>query len=85
MAQSLSAGRYVCSMSGAGGQFPITIGNGSYTDRSGKTGRFTVKGDRITFASGSLAGQFSQILGPDKFGLSTSPNGMFYGVCNLTR
>ena len=82
-AQTLTPGVYVCSMSSAGGQFPITIGNGTYTDRSGKSGRFTIQGDRITFTSGSLAGQFTRILGPGKFGLSTSPNGMFYGVCDL--
>ena len=84
-AADLKQGRYVCSMSSAGGQFPITIGRGTYTDRAGKSGTFSVTGDRITFGSGSLAGQYSRILGPGKFGLSSSFNGMFYGVCNLNQ
>jgi hypothetical protein len=82
---SLPAGRYVCSMPSAG-QFPITIVDGStYTDRAGQSGRYGVNGTQVTFESGSLRGQFSRILGPGKFGLSTDQNRMFYGVCNLKR
>ena len=70
-------------MPGAG-QFPITIVDGStYSDRAGQSGRYSINGAQITFRSGSLRGQFSRILGPGKFGLSTDQNRMFYGVCNL--
>lgn len=79
----LAPGTYVCSMSAAGGMFRITIKNGSqYVDRAGATGTYAVQGKRVTFNSGSLRGQHSEILGPGKFGLSTTFNGMFYGVCN---
>lgn len=82
---SLPPGRYTCSMPGAG-QFPINIVDGStYSDRAGKSGQYSVNGDQITFASGSLRGQFSRILGPGKFGLSSDSNRNFYGVCNLKR
>jgi hypothetical protein len=79
----LPSGLYTCSMSGAAGQFPVTIKGSTYTDRAGKTGSFTQQGDRLVFASGSLQGQFSKVLGRSKFGLSSSPTGSFYGVCNL--
>lgn len=83
---ALPTGRYTCSMSSAGGQFPITIVDGStYSDRGGQSGRYRVDGDRITFESGSLRGTFSRILGAGKFGLSTSQTTSFYGICNLKR
>lgn len=82
---SLPAGRYTCSMPGAG-QFPITIADAdTYSDRGGQSGRYRVDGDQITFESGSLRGTFSRILGPGKFGLSLDQNSSFYGVCNLKR
>ncbi|MCL4819237.1 MAG: hypothetical protein KJ067_08850 [Vicinamibacteria bacterium] len=82
---ALPAGRYTCSMPGAG-QFPITIVDGAtYSDRGGKSGRYRVAGDQITFESGSLRGTFSRILSPGKFGLSLDQNSSFYGVCNLKR
>lgn len=82
-AAGLANGKYVCNMSAAGGQFPIAINNGSYTDRGGNSGSYSVDGKNVTFKSGSLMGQYSEVLGPGKFGLSTKFNGMFYGVCDL--
>lgn len=83
---ALPRGRYTCSMSSAGGQFPITIVDRStYSDRGGQSGRYRVAGDQITFESGSLQGTFSRILGPGKFGLSTHQNSSFYGVCRGLR
>ncbi len=85
-AASLTRGAYVCSMSSAGGQFPITIKSGSrYSDRAGKEGSYAISGKRITFSSGSLVGQYSEVLSSTKFGLSTRFNGMFYGICNLKK
>ncbi len=82
---SLPAGRYTCSMPGAG-QFPVTIVDGrTYSDRGGQSGRYRVAGDQVTFESGSLRGTYSRILGPGKFGLSLDQNSSFYGVCNLKR
>lgn len=81
---ALTNGAYSCDMSAGGGTFPITILSGSqYSDRAGQSGAYAVQGNKVTFTSGSLAGQYSEILGPGKFGLSTKFNGMFYGVCNL--
>jgi hypothetical protein len=37
----------------------------------------------ITFTTGSLAGQYSKLLGAGKFGLSSKKTTMFYTVCNL--
>ncbi|MCM2256455.1 MAG: hypothetical protein NDJ94_12380 [Vicinamibacteria bacterium] len=83
---TLPVGRYTCSMSSAGGQFPITIVDGAtYSDRGGQSGRYRIDGQQITFESGSLKGTFSRVLGPGKFGLSTRQNSSFYGVCNLKR
>ncbi len=82
---ALPAGSYVCTMPGAG-QFPIVILDAStYQDRAGDTGRYRLEGDRLSFDSGSLEGQYSKRLGPAKFGLSTDQDRMFYGVCNLKR
>ena len=73
-------------MSAAGGQFPITIKSSSrYSDRAGKEGSYSISGKVITFSSGSLKGQYSEIRSPTKFGLSTNYNGMFYGICNLKK
>lgn len=81
---ALTIGSYVCSMSAAGGMFRMSINSDSqYMDSAGKTGAYKVEGKRVSFDSGSLAGQYSEILGRGKFGLSTKFNGMFYGVCNL--
>lgn len=84
---TLDAGTYTCSAPGAG-FFRIEIRDGSqYTDRAGKTGSysFDAASGRITFSSGSLAGQYSKLLKPGKFGLASSPTGQYYTVCNLRR
>lgn len=83
----LTPGRYACSATGAG-TFPIEIRDGSkYVDRAGKAGSFSYDAgtSRITFSSGSLAGQYSKLLGSGKFGLSSKETSMFYAVCNLRR
>jgi hypothetical protein len=70
------------------GFFRIEIRDGSeYVDRAGKSGSysFDAASGRITFSSGSLAGQYSKLLKPGKFGLASSPTGQFYTVCNLRR
>jgi hypothetical protein len=79
----LELGDYSCSL-GAAGTFPITIGNGSYRDRAGKSGAWSydAAGGAITFSSGSLQGTYSKKLGPGKFGLSSAPTKQFYAVCN---
>ncbi len=83
-AGGLSPGNYVCSATGAG-TFPITVRDGGrYTDRAGKSGDFKLQGNKeIVFKSGSLAGQYSELLGPGKFGLSSARGKSFYTVCNL--
>jgi hypothetical protein len=81
----LAVGKYACSAPGAG-TFPITIKDGStYIDRAGSSGRYSFDSasGRITFSSGSLAGQYSELLKPGKFGLSSAPTRQFYVVCNL--
>lgn len=79
----LAPGNYACSATGAG-TFPIVIGEGSrYSDRAGKSGTFELQpnGD-LVFKSGSLAGQYSRVLGAGKFGLSSQKGKSFYTVCN---
>jgi hypothetical protein len=82
---TLTPGTYVCSASGAGGMYRITVRNASqYVDRAGTVGTYSVAGSRINFMSGSMAGQFSEVLGPGKFGVADKPTRTFYVVCNLT-
>jgi len=83
-AADLVPGNYVCSATGAG-SFPITIRGGNrYTDRADKSGEFSISaGKEIIFKSGSLAGQYSELLGVGKFGLTSTKGKMFYTVCNL--
>lgn len=79
----LALGRYVCSSPGAG-HFDIhLLDRATYADRKGAQGSYAIDGDRIRFASGSLADYYSRILGPAKFGLSTEDTRSFYVVCNL--
>ena len=82
-AEGLAPGNYTCSATGAG-TFPIVIrAGGKYTDRAGKSGEFTLQDDKsIVFKSGSLAGNYSKLLGPGKFGLSSAKGKSFYTVCN---
>lgn len=79
----LLPGNYTCSATGAG-TFPITIREGGrYGDRAGKSGEFTLQANKeLVFKSGSLAGQYSQMLGAEKFGLSSGKGKGFYTVCN---
>lgn len=79
----LSSGNYACTAPGAG-TFPIIIRGNRYTDRAGKSGDFKLQADSVlVFESGSLAGQYSKLMGPGKFGLSSAKGKMFYTVCNL--
>jgi hypothetical protein len=81
----VAAGRYACTAPGAG-TFPIRIEDGSsYVDRAGARGsyRYDAGSGEITFDSGSLRDQYSKLLGPGKFGLSSGPTRQFYVVCNL--
>ena len=82
-AAGLAPGDYACSATGAG-TFPITIRDGSrYSDRAGKPGEFALQGNGdLVFKSGSLAGNYSRVLGPGKFGLSSAKGRSFYTVCN---
>ncbi|MDF2447197.1 MAG: hypothetical protein K0S46_2433 [Moraxellaceae bacterium] len=79
----LPPGAYTCSAYGAG-TFPITISaGGRYADRAGKSGQFRMgAGKEIAFASGSLAGYYSEQLGPTKFGLALAKGKRFSTVCN---
>ncbi len=82
---ALKPGSYSCS-AGAAGSFPIVIkAGGTYVDRAGKSGRFSLDAASaiVTFSSGSLAGQHSKVLGPGKFGLSSVAAKNFSVVCNL--
>ncbi len=82
----LPAGAYTCSAGAAGGSFGIGLDEGgSYVDRAGASGRYAVDAasGRIQFSSGSLKGQHSKVLGPGKFGLSSSSSNFFSTVCNL--
>lgn len=86
-AEALPRGRYACSAPGAG-TFPITIeDDATYVDRAGDSGRYRYDSadGLITFGSGSLKGQYSKLLKPGKFGLSSEPTRQFYVVCNLKR
>jgi hypothetical protein len=79
---ALAVGDYVCSTEGAG-QLPLRIVDGtSYLDRAGSAGHYSLRGDRIQFASGSLAGYYARVLGQGKFGLSSGEVRTFYVVCN---
>ena len=79
----LAPGNYACSATGAG-TFPIVIKDGSrYTDRAGKAGEFALQPNgELVFKSGSLAGQYSRVMGAGKFGLSSAKGKSFYTVCN---
>jgi hypothetical protein len=83
-AAGLPPGNYACSAPGAG-TFPIVIRDGGrYSDRAGKSGEFALQaGNEIVFRSGSLAGNYSRVLGAGKFGLSSAKGKSFYTVCNL--
>lgn len=78
----LAPGRYACS-AGAAGTFPVEIvDGGSYIDRAGTRGSYSLDGDSIDFASGSLAGYYARVLGAGKFGLSSEAARSFSVVCN---
>lgn len=79
---SLTPGRYACS-AGAAGTFPVEIVDGSsYVDRAGTRGSYSLDGDGIDFASGSLTGYYARVLGNGKFGLSSKAARSFSVVCN---
>ena len=82
--QGLQAGNYVCSAYGAG-SFTVSVqAAGTYRDRAGATGRYRLKdGKEIRFESGSLSGQYSELLAPGKFGLASSQRKSFNTICNL--
>lgn len=78
----LTPGHYACS-AGAAGSFPIEIVDGSsYVDRAGTRGSYSLDGDGIDFASGSLTGYYARVLGNGKFGLSSKAARSFSVVCN---
>lgn len=80
----LEPGSYSCSAEAAG-TFPIEVIDGNrYRDRAGTVGEYAYDAatSRITWTSGSLAGQYGRKLKPGKFGLSSAPARTLYVVCN---
>lgn len=70
----------------AAGTYKIAIKRRTkYEDRASDSGKYSYNAATkvINFISGSLAGQYSELLGPGKFGLSAQKTTMFYTVCNL--
>ncbi|MBI1417601.1 MAG: hypothetical protein GC146_10305 [Limimaricola sp.] len=83
---NVAPGHYFCWAGSIYLNLSITIAaDGTYTDIEGASGTWSYdpKTQRITFGSGSFAGQFAKYLGKEGIGLSDKPTDVFQTLCDI--